>query len=118
MFLLVFTAQTITFWQKFVCHDSVQLDKPYSKKSRKKKMIEIKVPRNFVWPVRGLFIVLALVITNMIVDKYLQGYIISTGTTKYEYGSAVYFTHMLKYIVFDFVLILFAFRTVEKNDLP
>ncbi len=78
-------------------------------------MIEIKVPKNFVWPVRVLFLVLALVIIKIIVDKYLQGYIVSSGTTKYEYGSVVYFTHMLKYVVFAFVLILFAVRTVEKK---
>ncbi len=78
-------------------------------------MIEIKVSKKFVWPVRILFLVLALFITNIIVDKYQQGYIISSGTTKYEYGSTAYFTHMFKYVAFNFVLILFAVRTVEKN---
>ncbi len=78
-------------------------------------MIEIKVPKNFVWPVRGIFLVLALFIVNMIFDKYLQGYIISAGTTRYEYGSTVYFTHMLKYFGFAFVLVLLAVRTVEKK---
>ena len=78
-------------------------------------MVAIKVSKKFVWPVRILFLVLALFITNLIVDKYLQGYIISAGTTKYEYGSTVYFTHMLKYVAFAFLLILFAVRTVEKK---
>ena len=78
-------------------------------------MVAIKVSKKFVWPVRMLFLVLALFITNLIVDKYLQGYIISAGTTKYEYGSTVYFTHMLKYVAFAFLLILFAVRTVEKK---
>ncbi len=78
-------------------------------------MVAIKVSKKFVWPVRMLFLVLALFITNLIVDKYLQGYIISAGTTKYEYGSTVYFTHMLKYVALAFLLILFAVRTVEKK---
>jgi hypothetical protein len=78
-------------------------------------MVAIQVSKKFVWPVRILFLVLALFITNLIVDKYLQGYIISAGTTKYEYGSTVYFTHMLKYVAFAFLLILFAVRTVEKK---
>jgi len=78
-------------------------------------MLEIKVPKNFVWPIRVFFLILALVITNIIIDKYLQGYIISAGTTKFEYGSTVYFTHMLKYFAYDFFLIFLAFRTVEKT---
>ncbi len=79
-------------------------------------MIEIKISKKFVWPVRILFLALALFITSIITDKYQQGYIISSGTTKYEYGSTVYFTHMLKYVAFTFVLILFAVRTVEKKS--
>lgn len=78
-------------------------------------MVEIKVSKKFVWPVRIFFLVAALFIANIIFDKYLQGYIISAGTTKYEYGSTVYFTHMLKYLAFAFLFVLFAVRTVEKK---
>jgi hypothetical protein len=48
-------------------------------------------------------------------DAYLRGFVISAGTTKYEYGSPVFFTHMLKYIALDFLLVLLAVRTVEKD---
>ena len=68
-----------------------------------------------VWPLRILFLILAIIVANSIVDKYIQGYIITAGTTKYEYGSNVYFTHILKYLALDFLLVLLAVRTVEKK---
>ncbi len=78
-------------------------------------MLVIKVSKSFVWPVRIFFIFLAVVVCNYMLDVYLRGFVISAGTTKYEYGSPVFFTHMLKYIALDFLLVLLAVRTVEKD---
>jgi hypothetical protein len=79
-------------------------------------MIEIKVDQKYVWAIRIIFLVLAIIVSDLIMDKFLQGYIISAGNTRYEVGSSVFYTHILKFVVLDFFLIFLAVRTVAKNE--
>jgi hypothetical protein len=79
-------------------------------------MIEIKVVQKYVWATRVLFLILAIVVSDMIIDKILQGFIISAGNTRYEVGSSVFYTHILKFVVLDFLLIFLAVRTIAKDE--
>lgn len=78
-------------------------------------MLSLKVNRIMVWPVRIVFIILAIVVFDNIAGKVSQGYVISSGNTKYVAGSVVYYTTLMKFLVIDLVLIFLAFRTVDKN---
>ena len=54
----------------------------------------------------------------LILDKIAQGYVISSGGSKYLAGTTVFYTSLLKYLVLDFVLVLFAVRTIPKEQEP
>ncbi|MDR7121185.1 hypothetical protein [Rheinheimera soli] len=81
-------------------------------------MISILVAKPYVWPIRFIFISLAFVVANMILDKLAQGYVISAGGTKYLAGTTTFYTGLLKYLALDFVLVLFAVRTIPKEHKP
>jgi hypothetical protein len=78
-------------------------------------MISIQVSKPYVWPIRLVFIALAFVIADLVLEKIAQGYVISSGGTKYLAGTAVFYTSLLKYLALDFVLVLFAVRTFPKG---
>jgi hypothetical protein len=78
-------------------------------------MLSLKVNKVMVWPIRIVFIILAIAVFDNIVGKVAQGYVISSGNTKYVAGSVVYYTTLMKFLVFDLSLIFLAFRTVDKN---
>ena len=54
----------------------------------------------------------------LILDKIAQGCVISSGGSKYLAGTTVFYTSLLKYLVLDFVLVLFAVRTIPKEQEP
>lgn len=81
-------------------------------------MISIQVSKTYVWPIRLVFIALAFVVADLILDKIAQGYVISSGGSKYLAGTTVFYTGLLKYLVLDFVLVLFAVRTMPKEQEP
>jgi hypothetical protein len=78
-------------------------------------MISIQVSKPYVWPIRLVFIALAFVVADLILEKIAQGYVISSEGTKYLAGTTVFYTSLLKYLALDFVLILFAVRTIPKE---
>lgn len=78
-------------------------------------MLCLKVNKFMVWPIRLVFIAFAIAIFDTIVSKVSQGYVISSGNTKYVAGSIVYYTTLMKFLVFALLFIFLAFRTVDKN---
>ncbi len=81
-------------------------------------MISISVAKPYVCPIRLIFISLSFVVANLILDKIAQGYVISSGGTKYLAGTSVFYTNLLKYFALDFVLVLLAVRTFPKKHEP
>lgn len=81
-------------------------------------MISIQVAKAYVWPTRLIFIVLAFVVADLVLEKIAQGYVISSGGSKYLAGTTVFYTSLLKYLALDFVLVLFAVRTCPKEHEP
>lgn len=81
-------------------------------------MISLKVTKPYVWPIRLFFVALAFVVADQVLEKIAQGYVISSGGTKNLAGTTVFYTSLLKYLVLDFVLVLFAVRTIPKEQEP
>lgn len=78
-------------------------------------MISIQVSKPYVWPIRLVFIGLAFVVADLVLDKIAQGYVISAGGTKFLAGTTVFYTNLMKYLALDFLLILLAVRTIPKE---
>ncbi len=81
-------------------------------------MISIQVAKPYVWPIRLVFIALAFVVADLVLDKIAQGYVISAGGTKFLAGTTVFYTNLMKYLALDFLLILLAVRTFPKEHEP
>lgn len=79
-------------------------------------MLSLKVDKIMIWPLRALFIILAFVVGENIMEKVSQGYVISTGSTKYVAGTLIYYTTIMKFVALDLLLIFLAFRTIDKNS--
>jgi hypothetical protein len=53
-------------------------------------MLSLRVDKIMICPLRALFIIIAHVVGENIFGKISQGYVISTGSTKYVAGTLIY----------------------------